>query len=269
MAPGKKNPTVPPKRFGSFWLPFIIPLLILILWQVLGDRGILRPSLLPPPSAVGQALIQSIQSGDLARNMGVSLQRVLEGFTLGSGLGILLGFILGFFNRMERASFFLIGFLRPIPTIAWIPALILWLGIDEASKVTVIAIGSFWPVLLGALQGVRGVDPRYLEVARVLEKDRWTLVSRIVLPSALPSLFTGLRVAMGIAWASVVGAELIAASSGIGYMIMYAREVSQPDVMLAGVAVIGLIGLVIDFLFLAVERRLSRWAPPAFPGRKI
>jgi sulfonate transport system permease protein len=123
----------------------------------------------------------------------------------------------------------------------------------------VIAVGSFWPVLLSASQGVRSVNPHYLEVARVLEKDRFTLLTRVILPSALPSLFTGYRVGMGIAWASVVGAELIAASSGIGYLIMYAREVSQPDVMLVGVAAIGLTGLLIDFVLLRLERVLLKW----------
>jgi sulfonate transport system permease protein len=125
----------------------------------------------------------------------------------------------------------------------------------------VIAVGSFWPVLLSAIQGVRSTDSKYLEVARVLEKSTYTVIMKVIIPSALSSIFTGLRVGMGIAWASVVGAELIAASSGIGYMIMYAREVSQPDVMLVGVAAIGLTGLLIDFLLLKLQRRLLKWNP--------
>lgn len=174
---------------------------------------------------------------------------------------MILGFSMGLSQRMERALVLLTGLLRPIPTIAWVPALILWMGIGESSKVTVIAVGSFWPVLLSAIQGVRSADPKYIEVARVLEKSTYTMIMKVIIPSALPSIFTGLRVGMGIAWASVVGAELIAASSGIGYMIMYAREVSQPDVMLVGVAAIGLTGLLIDFLLLKLQRRLLKWNP--------
>jgi len=174
-------------------------------------------------------------------------------------LGLIAGLIMGLSRSMERLLSLITGLLRPIPTIAWIPALILWMGIGESSKITVIAVGSFWPVLLSVIQGVRSTDPKYLEVARILEKDRVTLLTKVIIPSALPSIFTGLRIGMGIAWASVVGAELIAASSGIGFMIMYAREVSQPDVMLVGVAAIGLTGLLIDFLLLQLQRRLLKW----------
>lgn len=232
------------------------------LWQAASDQGFLKPSILPAPRVLFHIFLDLLQSGELIANLKVSLLRVIEGFTLGAGLGLILGSAMGLSKRMERSLVLITGLLRPIPTIAWVPALILWLGIGESSKVLVIAVGSFWPVLLSAIQGVRSVDPKYLEVARVLEKNSFTRFTKVILPSALPSLFTGLRVGMGIAWASVVGAELIAASSGIGYMIMYAREVSQPDVMLVGVGAIGLTGLLIDFLFLRLQRRLLKWNAP-------
>ena len=254
-----------PLRFSfayRFLLPLGFPILILILWQAASDHGFLRPSLLPAPLAVVLALGDLLASGELWEHWRISFLRVVQGFLAGSLLGVTLGFTLGLSPRIERVLMLLTGFLRPIPTIAWVPMLILWMGIGESSKITVIAVGSFWPVLLNTLQGVRGTDRGYLEVARVLQKDRGTILLRVILPSALPSVLTGFRIAMGIAWASVVGAELIAASSGVGYLIMYAREVSQPDVMLVGVAVIGLTGLLIDALFLLLERRLLRWNEP-------
>jgi sulfonate transport system permease protein len=249
-------------KFSSFFswgFPLVVPVLLLALWQTACDRGWFQSSYLPSPLVIGATLVSMVQSGELWENLRVSLVRVFEGFALGAGAGTFLGLAMGLFPRLEKALSLLTGLLRPIPTIAWVPALILWLGIGEGSKVTVIAVGSFWPVLLSASQGVRSVNAHYLEVARLLEKDRFTLLTRVILPSALPSLFTGYRVGMGIAWASVVGAELIAASSGIGYLIMYAREVSQPDVMLVGVAAIGLTGLLIDFVLLQLERRLLKW----------
>lgn len=244
-----------------FLLPLLVPFLLLFLWQKASDLGFIRVTLLPSPLTVGKTFVDLMASGELWGHWRVSMARVLQGFFLGSGLGVLLGIGLGLSPWLERALWLMTGFLRPIPTIAWIPVMILWMGIGESSKVTVIAVGSFWPVLLNTQRGVRDTDPKLLEVAKVLQKGTRTLLLRVILPSAFPSIFTGLRIAMGIAWASVVGAELIAASSGIGYLIMYAREVSQPDVMLAGVAVIGLTGILIDWVFVLLEERLLPWNP--------
>jgi sulfonate transport system permease protein len=252
-------PSKPKYPFYFYLLPFILPVLLITVWQLASNLDWLQSSILPSPLVIAQTLLDLLKSGELLKNIAISLLRVLEGFAIGAGLGLIVGFIMGLSKSMERVLSLITGLLRPIPTIAWIPALILWMGIGESSKITVIAVGSFWPVLLSAIQGVRSTDPKYLEVARILEKDRATLLTKVIIPSALPSIFTGLRVGMGIAWASVVGAELIAASSGIGFMIMYAREVSQPDVMLVGVAAIGLTGLLIDFLLLQLQRRLLKW----------
>jgi sulfonate transport system permease protein len=240
----------------------VLPLCLVFLWQFLSVQGLLRPTLLPSPLTIAQTAWDLLKSGELEKHLAISLWRVLQGFTLGASLGLLLGLALGLSENLRQLCRILTEFLRPIPTIAWVPILILWMGIDEGSKITVIAIGSFWPVFLNMLQGVRQTDPHYLEVAKVLEKNRWVLVSQVMLPSALPFLFTGLRVGMGIAWASVVGAELIAASSGIGYMILYAREVSQPDVVLVGIAAIGLTGLLIDRLLQKLETVLLKWNRP-------
>ncbi|WP_052263476.1 ABC transporter permease [Geobacter pickeringii] len=240
-------------------LPLIVPVLILLAWEALSSQGLISPIILPAPSTIWDTLVEMVKSGELLGHLRVSLLRVLQGFSVGGGLGLLVGTGIGLSRRLERALTLITGLLRPIPIIAWVPVLILWMGIDEGSKVTVIAIGSFWPVLLNVIQGIRSTDKKYLEVARILEKSRATLLLKVIFPSALPSIFTGLRVGIGIAWMSVIGAELIAASAGVGYMIMYARELSQPDVMLVGVISIGITGLGIDFLLRRLEGRLLKW----------
>jgi sulfonate transport system permease protein len=251
------------KRGGAwcryYLLPLVVPALILLTWELLSRRGFIRPTILPAPSAIWLTFKEMALSGELFTHLKTSLVRVFQGFSLGAGLGIAAGVMIGLSPTVERSLVLVTGLLRPIPIIAWVPVLILWMGIDESSKVTVIAIGSFWPVLLSVIHGIRNTDRRYLEVARVLEKSRLVLLTKVVLPSALPSIFTGLRIGIGIAWMSVIGAELIAASSGIGYMIMYARELSQPDVMLVGVISIGITGLVIDYALRKVESRLLKW----------
>ena len=260
----KPAPVAMDLKGGGAWcryylLPLVLPTLMLLGWELLSRRGFIRPTILPAPSAIWITFKEMAISGELFTHLKTSLVRVFQGVSLGAGFGIAAGVMIGLSPTVERALVLITGLLRPIPIIAWVPVLILWMGIDESSKVTVIAIGSFWPVLLSVIHGIRNTDRRYLEVARVLEKSRLILLTKVILPSALPSIFTGLRIGIGIAWMSVIGAELIAASSGIGYMIMYARELSQPDVMLVGVVSIGITGLVIDFGLRKVESRLLKW----------
>jgi sulfonate transport system permease protein len=247
------------RRGGYFMLPLVLPILLIVMWELLSKKGLIRPTILPPPSDIWLVLVDMTMSGELPKHLLVSLGRVIKGFSVGALLGLVVGVMIGLSPRVERALVLITGLLRPIPIIAWVPVLILWMGIDEASKITVIAIGSFWPVLLNVVHGIRNTDKKYVEVATILEKSRWTLLTNVVLPSALPSIFTGIRIGIGIAWMSVVGAELIAASSGVGYMIMYARELSQADVMLVGVISIGITGLLIDFLIRSLETRLLKW----------
>lgn len=244
---------------GTYLLPLIVPLVVLVIWEALGRNGFIRPTILPQPSAIFATGREMISSGELFKHLAVSLWRVTKGFMFGAGSGLVGGLLIGLSPRAERSLALVTGLLRPIPIIAWVPVLILWMGIDEGSKVTVIAIGSFWPVLLNVVHGIRNTDKRFLEVATILEKSRYVLLSKVIIPSALPSIFTGLRIGIGIAWMSVVGAELIAASSGVGYMIMYARELSQADVMLVGVISIGVTGLLIDVLIRRLEKRLLKW----------
>lgn len=240
-------------------LSWVSLVLLVILWQWAGSRQLINTSILPKPALILEKLADMILDESLVRYTLVSLKRVFLGYCLGGGIGLVFGFMIGLNRRLEQFINLYIGILRPIPPIAWIPFLILALGIGELSKITVIAIGSFWPLLLNTIEGVHAADESLLELGRVLEKDRKTVIFKIILPSAVPSVFTGARLGISRAWSCVVTAEMIAASAGVGYLIQYARELSQPAVMLVGVAVIGLIGLLIDSAMMAVQKRLLQW----------
>ncbi len=241
------------------YLALVVPVLLLTVWEAAGKFGLIRANLLPRPSAIAEVLFELLKSGELLVHLGTSILRVAEGFIIGATLGVLVGVQVALVKKLRVAVSLIFGILRPIPVIAWIPVLILWMGIDEGSKITVIAIGSFWTVLVSVVQGIRNVDKKYLEVATILEKDHITLLTKVILPAALPAIFTGVRVGIDVAWRSVVAAELIAAASGIGYMIMYARELSQIDVVLVGVLSIGFTGIIIDQLLRLLEKRLLSW----------
>ncbi|GIM29781.1 ABC transporter permease [Clostridium polyendosporum] len=243
----------------DIFIPLIAPVILLIIWELLGENGIIRSSILPAPSVIGIALLDMLRTGELIEHLTISIIRVFEGFCLGAFLGISFGVAIGLFKGAEKALNLIIGILRPIPIVAWVPVLILWMGIDEASKITVIAIGSFWPILLNTIHGIKNTDKKYIEVAEILEKNKINVLTKVVLPSALPSIFTGLRIGIGTAWMSVIAAEIIAASSGIGYKIAYARELSQPDIMLVGVFSIGIVGILIDVIIKKLEFSIVKW----------
>jgi sulfonate transport system permease protein len=241
-------------------LSVVAPVVLVGAWQIGSKAGAINPSILPAPSSLVDTLKGLVGSGKLQDHLIVSLGRVLKGFAAGAISGIAIGSIMGLSKTMNRVLGSLVGILRPIPMIAWIPLLILWMGIDESSKVTVIVIGSFWPILINTIHGIQTVDNKLLEVATILEKNKWEVITKVVFPAALPSIFTGIRLGMGSAWTCVVAAEMIAASKGIGYMITYARELSQPDVMLVGVFSIGIIGLLIDTVIIRVQNFVLRWS---------
>ncbi len=243
-------------RVSNILLIFLTPAAVFALWQIFSNAGYINPSVLPSPKTIWLTMLGMVESGELFQHLGVSLLRVVQGYAVGCVAGVAIGILMGLVGKIEKALLLIFGIVRPVPIIAWVPILILWLGIGEVSKVTVIAFGTFFPVLLNTIHGIQTTDRRFLEVSRVLEKNRKTVLLKVVFPSALPAIFTGMRIGLGLAWMSVVGAELIAASSGIGYLISYAGQLSQPDVMLVGVFSIGVVGLLIDIAL----RRLERWA---------
>ena len=247
------------KKMENLFYTLFLPLLIIVIWQIASNVGAINNAVLSSPKSILIKFVEVLSNGKLMANLGISIWRVIQGFLLGSILGLGLGTVMGLFSCVNKLFNSLVGILRPIPMIAWIPLLILWLGIGEGSKVAVIVIGTFWPVLLNTIQGIRNTDTKFIEVATVLEKRKVEILWHVILPNAMPSIIIGLRLGVGTAWSCVVAAEMIAASKGIGYMIMYAREMSQPTVIFVGVFTIGAIGLLIDKGFTKLEKYILRW----------
>jgi len=236
-----------------------LSVVILAAWQALYWLGYIKPLILPPPSRVAMTFLDLLKSGEMARHVGISVLRVLEGFGIAAVLGIGLGIAIGLSRTLDRLTDLIIQVVKPIPPIAWIPLAILWFGIGEESKVYIIFLGAFFPIIINTIDGIRQTDHKYVEVARILEVPRWNFVRKVVIPGAFPAIMTGIRVGLMVAWMCVVAAELIAASSGIGYLIMDARQLSQSDVVLVGMITIGIIGKLMDSIIKRLEKRLIVW----------
>ncbi|SKC07534.1 sulfonate transport system permease protein [Lachnospiraceae bacterium] len=247
------------KYTGLRILSWVILVALFVLWEYASAEHMINPTIMSKPTKIFGKFLLMLSDRTIFFHLMASLGRVFKGVLIGAGLGLILGLFIGLSEKMAVVFDLFIGILRPIPPIAWIPLLILALGIGEGSKVTVIAIGSFWPMLLDTINGVKSTDNELLELGRTLEKNRFTVIFKIILPSAVPGIFTGLRQSISRAWSCVVTAEMIAASMGVGYLIQYARELSQPALMFVGVVVIGMVGLLIDLVTNILEKKIVYW----------
>lgn len=239
----------------------LFPVALLFLWQLSAHYGWTSPQILPPPAMVWATLTDLFSSGEIATNLGISLRRVLQGFALGGGIGLVLGFAMGLSRTVEAYLGPIFKGLASVPMLGWIPLLIVLLGIEEALKVVVIAIGCVVPVTLNTLEGVRGVPKGYVEVARVFRFSRPQLLRKVVIPAAIPPIFSGISLSLSHAWKAMVAVELMASSEGIGFLMVMGRQLFQLDVVLATILVIGAVGLVLDQLLRLIERYLTRWQP--------
>lgn len=237
----------------------LFPVFLVAVWQVVMEMGLLDRAVVPSPDSIFAALLDMARSGTLLEYILTSCRRVIIGFLIGGGLGLALGIPLGLSERARNVTSIALGILQPIPPIALIPIFILWFGIGEVSKIAIIAVGSFWSVLLNTESGMRAADPELIELAHALEKSKGEVLRKIIFPAAIPSIITGMRLGFSRAWSCVVAAEMIAASSGLGYLIEFARSLSRSDMMFVGVAMIGLIGLLIDLLMYWLQKALVFW----------
>jgi ABC-type nitrate/sulfonate/bicarbonate transport system permease component len=238
----------------------ILPALCVGIWYVVTDvMHLAHPVMLPSPSAVVRAFLRVAGSGELLDNIGASLLRIFYANCAALGLGVPLGLAMGLYQPVERLCDGLLSLFRPIPPLAWVPLSILWLGIGTLSVVFITFLAAFFAVLVNTIAGARSVDKQLVRAAQSLGAGRRRLMAAVILPSVAPAIFTGFRVAIGVSWMSIVAAELIAAHSGLGYMIMYYREVLRTDAIIVGMLTIGVIGLAMDFGTRWLEARLLPW----------
>jgi sulfonate transport system permease protein len=246
------------RRAWRFPLGLLLPTVLLVAAEAGVRSGAVPANLLPAPSQVIQTVVELSRHG-LAAHVASSALRVLIGFVAGAALGILLGAAVALSRRTEAILDPTLQALRAIPSLAWVPLLLLWLGIDEAPKLVLIAIGAFFPVYMGTVAGVGGVDRKLVEVGRLYRLGQAALLRRVLLPAALPSMMTGLRNGLGLAWMFMVAAELIAASRGLGYLLSDGRETSRADIVIAAIVLLALLGKASDSGLRALERRFLAW----------
>ncbi|MED3662853.1 ABC transporter permease [Ureibacillus terrenus] len=255
IAGGKKA-----KKSSAAWgKGLVFPLLVIIIWQIVSSSGLVSVTVLPSPLQIVSTFYQLIISGVLLEHLQISIYRAAAGFLLGGGIALILGFLVGFSKQFESYLDPTMQMLRTIPSLAVTPLFILWFGLDELSKILLIAFASFFPLYVNTYNGIRSVDMKLFEVAQVLEFSRWKKVTKLILPSALGHILVGIRLSLGIAWLSLVVAELMGSSSGVGYMIMDARQFSQTDKVFVGIIIFGVVGKLTDSLVRLLEKKLLKW----------
>ncbi|KAA0796424.1 ABC transporter permease [Bacillus sp. JAS102] len=235
-----------------------IPVIVLIIWQLAGVFDLVSKTVLPTPLDIFLAFQELIKTGELFGHVSISVFRAAAGFFIGGSLGIILGTIVGFSTRSEQYLDPSVQMLRTVPHLAVAPLFVLWFGFGETSKVLLIADGAFFPLYVNAFLGIRGVDSKLFDVARVLEFSRRKLITKLILPAALPNLLLGARLSLGVAWVSLVVAELMGSTEGIGYMIMDARQFSNTDIVFVGIIIFAFVGKFSDSLVRLLEVKFLR-----------
>ena len=254
------------KLDGKALLAFIIPALLLLGWQAFSSLGEIPESVLPAPTAVAAAGWRLAWTGELWSNVTISTWRAVIGLVIGGGVGFAFGLANGLSRVSERLTDPTLQMVRTIPHLAMIPLVILWFGIDETAKIFLVALGVFFPVYLNTLHGIRTVDAQLVEMARAYGMSAWELFARVVLPGALPSIFVGLRYALGIMWLTLIVAETISTSTGLGYMAMNAREFMMVDVVVLSILIYAALGKLADSLARLLERATLSWHPAYLPA---
>ena len=241
------------------WVSVVSILCLLAIWELICQSEVVSSLFLPAPTAIISALLQMIADGEIGVSLATSLYRILAGFFIGSLVGLAVGLVTGTSALMDKIGTPIVNAIYPIPKIALLPLFILWLGIGELSKVTIIALGVFFPVAMNTYSGVKNVDTLLLKVAASFNASWWMTMKSVVLPNALPMIFAGLRLAAGTSLLLLVAAEMIAAQVGIGALILHYGDLMITDRLMAGVIVLSLLGLVFNLILQFLERKAIPW----------
>ena len=248
------------KKFNYWTLGMILPITILAAWFIVAESGSVSFLMLPPIGDVINRALEHIASGQLFNDIGVSTLRVLKGYFLALIFGVVLGVVMGVNSKANR--FFMVTFtaIRQVPMLAWIPLLIMWFGIGETSKIIVIFLAAYFPILVNTINGVEQTDQKLIEVGKIYQLSRWKIFKDIYLPSALPHIFAGMKIGVSSAWMALVGAEMIAAVSGIGFRLNDARSLLDSSTLFVGIISIAVVGFVMDYIIQLIAKRAMPWA---------
>jgi sulfonate transport system permease protein len=246
-------------RFLRPALGLLVPVILALVWEIVVRLGWSSGRLAPPPSVIFQTFVDLARTGELQRDTLVTLSRVAAGFALGAVAGTVVGAATGYSPLLRRLLDPSMQGLRAIPSIAWIPLFILWLGIFEASKVTLIALGVFFPVYLGLMGAIQSVDRKLVEVGRAFRLSDFEMVRRILLPAVLPAYVLSLRSGLGLGWMFVVAAELMGASEGLGYLLIDGQQLGKPAEIIAAIVAFAIVGKATDWLIALAAAPFLRW----------
>jgi sulfonate transport system permease protein len=249
------------RAFSEFAVPWIIPFVLISLWQMGSALGFIAPEILPSPLEVARAAVRLMLSGELPHHILVSFRRALAGFMVGGSLAFILGLANGLSITSQRLTDTTIQMIRNIPNLSLIPLVILWFGIGESAKLFLTSLGVFFPLYINTFHGVRTVDPQLIEMGRSYGMSRFAQFRQIILPSALPSIFVGVRYGLGVMWLTLIVAETLAANAGIGYLATQAREFMLIDVVVVAIIIYALLGKAADSFVRLLERIFLTWHP--------
>lgn len=236
-------------------LGWIVPVSGLLLWEFLARIGVLPPNGMPAPSVIASTIADLARSGELWQHIGITLLRIALGFTLGASAGILLAALTGSFPLLRKLLDPFVQSLRNIPSMAWVPLFLLWLGIQESSKIGLIALGAFFPMYLNLLSGILNVDRKLVEVGLIYRLSGFQLIRRVVLPAAFPAFVVGLRSGLGLAWMFVVAAEIMGASKGLGFLMVDGQQTGRASIILASVMLFAVFGKATDAIVQLLSKR--------------